>query len=109
MTVNKNKSEVLLATQDGTDTPLGEMVKLVESRFSITFDSITGKSRDPKIVRARHAFMWLAKEKLNWSFSGIGRFIGKDHSTVMHAYNKFDIRDFPEIRDYARKSIDFSK
>ncbi len=50
----------------------------VEPRF------ITGKSRVPRIARARQMVMFLAREYTDFSYPRIGKALSRDHTTVMH-------------------------
>ncbi len=50
----------------------------VEPRF------ITGRSRVPRITRARQMVMFLAREYTDYSYPRIGEALSRDHSTVMH-------------------------
>ncbi len=49
---------------------------------------IFGKSRQPHVVRARREAMWLMWTKYNWSYSTVGEFFDRDHTTVMEAIAK---------------------
>lgn len=50
----------------------------------VPVDLIRGDRRTAKIARARQTFMRDAHEA-GKSYSAIGRFLGRDHSTVIHA------------------------
>jgi chromosomal replication initiation ATPase DnaA len=43
--------------------------------------------RARSIARPRQVFCWLARELTNKSTSQVGRFIARDHSTIIHAEN----------------------
>lgn len=55
--------------------------------FDIPVDLLRAKTRKQEIVNARQISMYLAKELTNSSLKTIGlHFGGRDHSTVIHAY-----------------------
>jgi chromosomal replication initiator protein len=59
--------------------------------FNIPEDMIRAKTRKQEIVNARQIAMYLAKELTNSSLKTIGlHFGGRDHSTVIHAYQSVE-------------------
>lgn len=59
--------------------------------FSIPEDLIRAKTRKQEIVNGRQIAMYLAKELTNSSLKTIGlHFGGRDHSTVIHAYQSVE-------------------
>ncbi len=61
----------------------------VAKYFSINKDDLSGEKRSNDIAFPRQIAMYLCREIANMSFPQIGiDFGGRDHSTVMHAYNK---------------------
>jgi chromosomal replication initiator protein len=59
--------------------------------FSIPEDLLRAKTRKQEIVNARQMAMYLAKELTNSSLKTIGlHFGGRDHSTVIHAYQSVE-------------------
>ena len=68
-----------------------EIQRVVCDYFSIPEDLIRGKTRKQEIVNARQIAMYLAKELTNSSLKTIGlHFGGRDHSTVIHAYQSVE-------------------
>lgn len=64
-----------------------EIQRNVCEYFSIPEDLLRAKTRKQEIVNARQVAMYLAKELTNSSLKTIGlHFGGRDHSTVIHAY-----------------------
>lgn len=47
-------------------------------------DQIFNRKRDARTCTARHAFCYLARKE-GYSYSEIGRFLGKKHSSVIHS------------------------
>ena len=61
----------------------------VSKYFSIDKEELSGEKRSNDIAFPRQFAMYLCREIANMSFPQIGiDFGGRDHSTVMHAYNK---------------------
>lgn len=63
----------------------------VAKYFSIDKDDLSGSKRSNDIAFPRQIAMYLCRETANMSFPQIGKDFGnRDHSTVMHAYNKIN-------------------
>lgn len=61
----------------------------VSKYFSINKDDLSGSKRSNDIAFPRQIAMYLCREVANMSFPQIGNEFGnRDHSTVMHGYNK---------------------
>ncbi|MCQ9210766.1 chromosomal replication initiator protein DnaA [Granulicatella seriolae] len=61
----------------------------VAKHYGITIEDLKGKKRTKQIVEPRQIAMYLSRELTNVSLPKIGfEFGGKDHSTVIHAYDK---------------------
>ena len=65
------------------------ILDIVADHFHITKADILSKSRKKDIAIPRQIAMYLIREELKLTFPNIGELLGgKDHSTVMHAWNK---------------------
>ncbi len=65
------------------------IIKSVLKQYSFSFDQLRSKNRSKKIAEARHIAIYLMKKMTNRSFRDIGHYLGgRDHSTVLYAYNK---------------------
>jgi chromosomal replication initiator protein len=65
------------------------IVRQVAAEFRIKTADLKSSSRKQSVVLARGVAIYLCRTLLNTSFNGIGNNFGnRDHSTVMHAYNK---------------------
>lgn len=56
--------------------------------FGLQFEDMTARAQPQRIVRARHAFVWCAREVLKESFPRIGKALKRDHTTVMSSYRR---------------------
>ena len=65
------------------------IIKEVASFYNLDRDKILEKRRYREIVMPRQISMYLMREEINQPYTKIASiFGGKDHTTVMHAYNK---------------------
>ena len=65
------------------------IMNVVAEHFHIKKEDILSKSRKKDIAVPRQIAMYLIREELKLTFPNIGEALGgKDHSTVMHAWNK---------------------
>ena len=79
----------------GNDAPATLSIDLIQKKvaahFNINQSDITGKKRVKNIVVPRQIAMYLSRELTDSSLPKIGQeFGGKDHTTVMHAYEKIE-------------------
>ena len=66
-----------------------EIVKIVADFYNVEEVSIYEKNRRKEIVHARQMIMFILREEYNISYPVIGQELGgKDHTTIIHSYNK---------------------
>lgn len=104
ITPSKNKPPITIET----------IKKAVAEYFGIKLEDLNSKTRTKEIAAARQVAMYLSREMTSASLPKIGdAFGGRDHTTVMHAYDKIktavkeekDIADAVEaISDKLKKS-----
>lgn len=77
--------------------------KVVAEYFNVKVSDLRAKKRTVSIVRPRQIAMFLVRELTTHSLPEIGEYFGgKDHTTVLHSYNKIaGERD----RDFAVRSL----
>ena len=83
--------QVLQVTQDITKAPRKELIS---------------PARWPRLVRARYIYVYAASTLTLRSWTDIGRMINRDHSTVVHGFEKVKHRrkDFePELSQVMAK------
>ena len=94
--INKGTSE---------ETNILRVQNAVADHYKISVDDIKSKKKSAIIVGARQIAMYLSRDILNESFEKIGlEFGGRDHSTVMYAYDK--IREEMNLRPELKNTID---
>ena len=63
--------------------------EIVASYFKVKLEDLHSKKRNQRIAYPRQVAMYLSRELTDTSLPQIGQFFGgRDHSTVLHAYNK---------------------
>ncbi|MBW1604989.1 chromosomal replication initiator protein DnaA [Lactobacillus sp. Sy-1] len=82
---------------------INDILRKVASYYDVSVDDIKGKKRYKEIVAPRQVAMYLSRELTKTSLPKIGKaFGGKDHTTVIHAYDKIkralDNND-PQLKD----------
>jgi chromosomal replication initiator protein len=74
-----------------THISIEEIQRVVCESMGIPEDLIRAKTRKQEVVNARQIAMYLSKELTNSSLKTIGlHFGGRDHSTVIHAYQSVE-------------------
>ena len=76
---------------DYTSNNIYKIQSEVANYFKVTVDDLKGKKRNPKILVPRQIAMYLCRIMLDETLEEIGKeFGGKDHSTVIHSFDKID-------------------
>jgi chromosomal replication initiator protein len=69
-----------------------DILEAVLNYFNITKEELFSNSREKRIVYTRQVFTYLLRDILGLSFKNIGNILGgKDHTTIMHSYEKINI------------------
>jgi chromosomal replication initiator protein len=98
-------SEILRDIIPSADTkPLSvDLVQLVVAEYyGISVDEMRSKRRDKHIVFPRQVAMFLIREEIAMSLPAIGQaFGGRDHTTVLHSYEKIvnEAKEDPRVSD----------
>jgi chromosomal replication initiator protein len=71
-----------------TDCTLGEIVDATAGEFGISPQRLRARDRRSDVARARQVAMFLAQELARQTPSQIGRALGRNHSTVLHAIDR---------------------
>jgi chromosomal replication initiator protein len=81
------------------------ILKTVADFFDVSEESLTGKRRTASVALPRQVGMYISRQLTDYSLKEVGsRFGGRDHTTVLHAYEKIskmikDDREFSEKVD----------
>ncbi|GAI99969.1 unnamed protein product, partial [marine sediment metagenome] len=96
-TLTKNELSVSLTQEilkdiiplENKKVSIGQIQKGVSNYYNIKFTSLLSKKRTKDIVLARQVAIYLSRELTDMSLTSIGgAFGGKDHTTIIHSYNK---------------------
>ncbi|MEJ6399986.1 chromosomal replication initiator protein DnaA [Nicoliella lavandulae] len=91
------------STKIDRNVDINEILEKVASYYNVQVKDIKGKKRFKEIVGPRQVAMYLSRELTNASLPKIGKaFGGKDHTTVIHAYDKIKKalkNNDPQIKD----------
>ncbi|NNM96884.1 MAG: chromosomal replication initiator protein DnaA [Candidatus Dormibacteraeota bacterium] len=96
----------IIPTADSRPISVEAVQVLVAEYYGITVKEMISKRRDKHIVFPRQVAMYLIREEIAMSLPAIGLvFGGRDHTTVLHSYEKIsnDIKEDPRVaEDIAR-------
>ncbi len=74
----------LLADIKKSELPTPEaLIKTVSAHFGIASEDLIGKAQSREFAQPRQVAMYLFRHFLKWPFQAIGKYFGRDHSTVM--------------------------
>lgn len=78
------------------------VLKVVSRYFNVTVTAMTSTARKIEIINARHMAMYVGKTLTDLSFPQVGAWFDRDHTTVMHAYQKIDelVKTNPKIKEH---------
>lgn len=57
---------------------------------SMTPARILGRMRDGDTIMMRHLYCYILRKQFDFTFKEIGKKMGRDHSTIIHACNAFE-------------------
>ena len=58
--------------------------------YGLDVDDLLGSRRQSHLILPRHTIMYLLRKDLGLSFPKIGKIMGKDHTTIIYAYQKME-------------------
>jgi chromosomal replication initiation ATPase DnaA len=88
--VNKLKIQLINpATPPNANRELLAILKAVSEVSMVTPGDLVGPERKRSISVVRFCFMYIAKE-YEFTHAAIGRFVNRDHSTVIHGVNNYE-------------------
>ncbi|MBS3961469.1 MAG: hypothetical protein KGZ61_06515 [Sandarakinorhabdus sp.] len=77
---------------------LDALLLVTERAFQIPRRELLSGSRVVDVCDARHALIWAARRLTPWSLPMIGKRIGRDHSTVIHALKRAERKRARDLR-----------
>ncbi len=89
LNVNEIKNILKNNTRPKKMVSVKDVVRVVSDFYNIDEESIYNKTRRKEVVRPRQMIMYLLREDFGISFPSIGEKLGgRDHTTVIHSYEK---------------------
>jgi chromosomal replication initiation ATPase DnaA len=85
------------STEPGRFAMHRKVVTEVAHAYEVRLDRLMGRCRWHSVARARMVAMFLMHKLFKESFSGIGRFMHRDHSTVLYAVAEIDRRRLVDV------------
>jgi len=91
--LTRETAEIVLADMVAASQPrqitARQILEVSSSHFGFSVEDLCGPSRRRPLVMARQIAMYLFRDLTDFSYPAIGReFGGRDHTTVIHAYEK---------------------
>ena len=94
LTTREKIDEVISIVDPGNvpnDVLVDRILAAVSRKYGVTQDDIKSKKKTDSISNARHVAIYLTRELTDLSLEEIGKFFGRDHSTVMYSINKINL------------------
>jgi len=67
---------------------MSSILKAVCEVFEVSKEELLSKRRYKELIKPRHVFYYLAHSLTDKSLVGIGRYLDKDHTTIMYGADK---------------------
>lgn len=67
-----------------------QILKAVADFYNVVVPDLTGRSRKKEMVEPRQVAMYLLRDILRMSYPYIGEKLGRDHTTVIHSFEKIN-------------------
>lgn len=81
-----------------------DVVQIVSDNFGIAYDDILSLHRERKKTEARHTAQSLVYKYCRISMVSVGKFFGRDHSTIIHA--RRNVKNYMDVYPSYRQKID---
>ncbi|SRR3989339_303862 len=89
LTINEIKDLIKNNIKPKKNSSIKDVIKTIAEYYNITEEEIYEKTRKKDVVKPRQIIMYILREDFNVSYPTIGEKLGgKDHTTVMHSYEK---------------------
>ncbi len=85
------KDQIRFDNRQKSEITIDDIIYAVADYYGLTKQQLISKTRTKNIATARHIAMYISRKYLDVSFDRIGKeFGGRDHTTVLSAYDKID-------------------
>ncbi len=100
-TAKEMLSSIIVSKKDTLN--IKKVLRVIADFFDVSEESLTGKRRTASVALPRQVGMYILRELSSFSLKEIGaRFGGRDHTTVLHAYDKI-CRMIREDNEFSNK------
>jgi chromosomal replication initiator protein len=107
--------DLLFSSSKQSKVPIEIIQRVVAEEFHLSINDLKGKKRTQNVVHPRQLAMYIIRDITEYTHEEIGQaFGGRDHSTVMHAFQKIESRAKAEphmeslIQSLIRRVKDYS-
>lgn len=77
-----------------------KILDTIARRYGITVDDLLGKRKNATFIKARGEAAYIFRIHLKWSYPRIGFIMGKDHTTIIHSFKRFNPEELKNIEDF---------
>jgi chromosomal replication initiator protein len=89
LTITEIKDLIKNNIKPKKSSSIKEVIKIISEYYGITETEVFEKTRKKEVVKPRQVIMYILREDFDVSYPTIGEKLGgKDHTTVMHSYEK---------------------
>ena len=107
-TIKSVLSTMVVNTNQNQSVSPKTFLEAVAAFYNLKMDDLIGKNKEQRVALPRQIAMFLLRKDTSYSFPFIGHEVGgRDHTTVMHAYNK--ISKELEVNNRLREEIEMIK
>jgi chromosomal replication initiation ATPase DnaA len=86
--ISISQQEIRMLNEDAQTISLDNIINNISTNTNIAKDLIIGRTRKQLVACARMCFIYLATEQ-GYTSVKIGRYLGRDHSTILNALGKY--------------------
>lgn len=79
-----------ITPDEGREISLSYLLDVVCEHYNVSKEDVFSSRRDQNIVLPRQVFMYLGQEVVHFPGTSIGKFLNKDHSTIIHGSRKIE-------------------
>jgi chromosomal replication initiator protein len=100
MSLNEIKELVKNTTKLKKSVSIKDVIKIIAEYYGIEEANIYKKGRKKEVIKPRQVIMYILRDDFDISFPSIGEKVGnRDHSTVIHSYEKIksDLKTDPDL------------
>lgn len=100
LNINEIKELLKNTSKPKKNTSVKDVIRVTSEFYGIEEVTIFEKGRKKEVIKPRQVIMYLLREDFDISFPSIGDKVGnRDHSTVIHSYEKIknDLKTDPEL------------